>query len=88
MHVDTNSWVQKCKRCKTTENTYVEPSPLQGFSTTNNPLDLVCMDFTKPDPNKDRKENVSVTTDASSEFTEAMVTPNQKTQTAAKKMCQ
>ena len=50
----------------------------------NNPLDLICLDFTKVDPSQDGKENVLVITDAFSKFAVAVVTPNQKAQTVAK----
>ena len=51
---------------------------------SNNPLDLLCLDFTKIDPSKTGKENVLVMTDAFSKFSVAVVTPNQKALTVAK----
>ena len=49
-----------------------------GVIIANNPMDLVCIDFTKVDPSKDGKENILVLTDAFTKFSQAFVTPNQK----------
>ena len=47
-------------------------------------MDLLCIDFTKVDPLKSSKENISVLTDAFTKFSQAFVTPNQKVLTVAK----
>ena len=50
----------------------------------HNPLDLVCLDFTKIDPSKTGKENVLVITDVFTKFSLAMCTPNQTAKMVAK----
>ena len=60
MHAVINSWVQSCEMGKTADVPYVEPSPIQGSLVANNPLDMVCMNFTKMDPSRNGKENVLV----------------------------
>ena len=67
---DASQWVSHCTHCQQLES--------------NNPLDLLCLDFTKIDPSKTSKENVLVMTDAFSKFSVAVVTPNQKALTVAK----
>ena len=37
------------------------------------PTDLLCIDFTKIDPSRDSKDNVSVLTDALSRFNQALI---------------
>ena len=63
---------------------YTEPNTIPGVIIANNPMDLVCIDFTKVDPSKDGKENILVLTDAFTKFSQAFVTPNQKAITIAK----
>ena len=55
-----------------------------GVIIANNPMDLICIDFTKVDPSKDGKENILVLTDAFTKFSQAFVTPDQKAITIAK----
>ena len=50
----------------------------------NNPMDLLCIDFTKVDPLKSGKENILVLTDAFTKSSRAFITPNQKSLTVAK----
>ena len=56
----------------------------QGLLITSWPLEILCWDFTTMDCSKDGKENVLVMMDALSNFTVAVVTPNQQTKTVAK----
>ena len=49
----------------------------------NNPLDLLCIDFTKVHPLKDSKDNILVLTDAFTKFSQAFITPNKKMGTVA-----
>ena len=63
---------------------YTEPNTIPGVIIASNPMDLVCIDFTKVDPSKDGKENILVLTDAFTKFSQAFVTPNQKAITIAK----
>ena len=81
---DASKWVSRCTRCQVAQGTYTDPKPKIGQLESNNPLDLLCLDFTKIDPSKTGKENVLVMTDAFSKFSVAVVTPNQKALTVAK----
>ena len=81
---DAARWVSRCMCCQVAQGTYTDPKPKIGQLESNNPLDLLCLDFTKIDPSKTGKENVLVMTDAFSKFSVAVVTPNQKALTVAK----
>ena len=81
---DAAQWVSRCTCCQVAQGTYTDPKPKVGQLESNNPLDLLCLDFTKIDPSKTGKENVLVMTDAFSKFSVAVVTPNQKALTVAK----
>ena len=81
---DASRWVSCCPRCQVAQGTYTDSKPKIGQLESNNPLDLLCLDFTKIDPSKTGKENVLVMTDAFSKFSVAVVTPNQKALTVAK----
>ena len=63
---------------------YTEPKTLQGSLVANQPLELLCIDFTKADVAKGGKENILVLTDAFSKYSRAFVTNNQKSLTMAK----
>ena len=63
---------------------YNEPKTVQGNLVANQPLELLCIDFTKADQSKGGKENILVLTDAFSKYSQAFVTPNQKSLTVAK----
>ena len=81
---DASQWVSHCTCCQVAQGTYTEPKPKIGQLESNNPLDPLCLDFTKIDPSKTGKENVLVMMDAFSKFSVAVVTPNQKALTVAK----
>ena len=55
---DASKWVSRCTRCQVAQGTYTDPKPKIGQLESNNPLDLLCLDFTKVDPSKTGKENV------------------------------
>ena len=74
---DVTRLVKCCKWCQTAKGLYVDPDPAQGSIVANNPIDLFCIDFMKVGPSKDGKENVLVMTDAFSQFSVAVVMPNQ-----------
>ena len=63
---------------------YNIPKPKYGHLIAHNPLDLVCLDFTKVDPSKGGKENVLVMTDVFTRFSVAVTTNNQQALTVAK----
>ena len=59
----------QCERCHKTQ---------QGNLIAHQPLELLCIDFTKADVAKGGKENILVLTDAFSKFSQAFVTSSQK----------
>ena len=64
MFVDTDHWLSQCERCHIAKGDYTEPKTQQGNLTDNQPLELLCIDFTKADASKGGKENILVLTDA------------------------
>ena len=84
MAADATKWVSQCARCQVAQGNYVTARPKIGHLKSNNPMDLLCLDFTKIDPSRTGKENVLVITDAFSKFSVAVITPNQKALTVAK----
>ena len=84
MTQDANSWVDQCRRCQVAKGNYNTPKPKFGHLITHNPLDLVCLDFTKVDPSKGGKENILVMTDAFTKFSVVVTTNNQQALTVAK----
>ena len=63
---------------------YTDPKTKPCKIIANNPMDLLCINFTKVDPSKSSKENILVLTDAFTKFSQAFITPNQKALTVAK----
>ena len=84
MFMDTDRWLAQCEWCQITKGDYTEPKTLQGSLVANQPLELLCIDFTKADITKGGKENILVLTDAFSKYSQAFVTSNQKSLTMAK----
>ena len=84
MYVDTNCWLSQCERCHISKGDYTEPKTQQGSLVAQQPLELLCIDFTKADVAKGGKENILVLTDAFSKYSQAFVTTNQKALTVAK----
>ena len=83
MFKDTNRWISQCERCLISKGDYTEPKTKQGSLTAQQPLELLCIDFTKADVAKGGKENILVLTDAFSKYSQAFVTNNQKALTVA-----
>ena len=84
MAKDAQNWVTNCRCCQVAGGDYNQPKPKIGHLEAHNPLDLVCLDFTKIDPSKTGKENVLVITNAFTKFSLAVYTPNQTAKTVAK----
>ena len=84
MFTDTDCWLAQCEQCHIAKGDYTEPKTQQGTLIANQPLELLCIDFTKADPSKGGKENILVLTGAFSKFSQAFVTSSQKALIVAK----
>ena len=84
MAKDARNWVTSCHCCQNAQGDYNQPKPKIGHLEAHNPLDLVCLDFTKIDLSKTGKENVLVITDAFTKFSIAVCTSNQTAKMGAK----
>ena len=84
MFQDVTNYVKTCPQCQTVKGDYTDPKTKLGTIIANNPMDLLCTDFTKVDPLKSGKENILVLTDTFTKFSQAFITPNQKALTIAK----
>ena len=84
MTQDASSWVNQCRQCQVAKGNYNIPKPKFGHLIAHNPLDLVCLDFTKVDPSKGGKENILIMTNAFTKFSVAVTTNNQQGLTVAK----
>ena len=84
MFADTDRWIAQCEWCHIAKGNYTEPKTQQGTLTANQPLELLCIDFTKADPSKGGKENILILTDAFLKFSQAFVTSSQKAIIVAK----
>ena len=56
MTQDASSWVEQCRCYQVAKGDYNIPKPKFGHLIAHNPLDLVCLDFTKVDPSKGVKK--------------------------------
>ena len=81
---DVNNWVKSCRRCKKVKGPYNDPNVKQGSLIANHPLEILYLDFTTMDHSRDGKKNILVMTCAFSNFTVAVITPNQQAKTVAK----
>ena len=77
MFQDTK-YFKHCPQCQIGKGDYTEPYTIPGLIIAHNPMDLMCIDFTKVGPSKDGKENILVLTDTSAKFSQMFITPNQK----------
>ena len=84
MAKDTQNWVTNCDRCQIAWGDYNQPKPKISHLEAHDPLDLVCLSFTKIDPSGTGKENVLVITNVLTKFSLAVCTPNQTAKTVAK----
>ena len=84
MFVDTDHWLSQCEWCLVSKGDYSEPKTLQGSLVAHQPLELLCIGFTKADVTKWGKENILVLINAFSKYSQAFVTSNQKSLTIAK----
>ena len=84
MFMDANHWLSKCEQCLVAKGDYTKQKTLQGSFVAHQPLELLCMDFTKADVSKGGKENILVLTDAFSKYSQAFIISNQKSLMVAK----
>ena len=84
MFQDVTKYVKECPRCQILKGDYTKLNTILGVIIANNPIDLMCIDFTKVDPSKDGKKNILVLTDTFTKFSQAFVTPNQNVITITK----
>ena len=84
MFKEVDSYLLNCECCQTSKGNYVGPKTQLGSLSAKQPLELLCIDFTKVDPSKTGKENILVLMDAFSKFSQAFVTNNQKVLTVVK----
>ena len=84
MFMDTDHWLSQCERCHITKGDYTEPKTQQGSSIAHQPLELLCIDFTKADVANGGKENILVLTNTFSKFSQTFVTYSQKSLVIAK----
>ena len=52
MYADTDHWISQCERCLISKGDYTEPKTQQGSLIAQQPLELLCIDFTKADIDK------------------------------------
>ena len=76
--------MKTCPQCQKAKVDYTDPKTKLCTIIANNPIDLLCIDFTKVDPSKSGKENILVLTDTVTKFSQAYLIPNQKVLTIAK----
>ena len=79
-----SNWVKNYQCLKTAKGPDADHEPLQALIVVNNPMDLLCLDFMKVDPSKNKKHNISAMTNAFSKYSVAVITPNQKAKMVAK----
>ena len=84
MFKEVDTYLLNCECCWASKGNYVGPKTQLGSLSAKQPLELLCIDFTKVDPSKSGKENILVLKDAFSKFSQAFVTNNQKALTVAK----
>ena len=72
MAKDAQNWVTNCRHCQIASGNYNQPKPKIGHLEAHNPLDLVCLNFTKINLSKTGKENVLIITDAFTKFSLAV----------------
>ena len=49
MFADADHWLVQCEWCLISKGDYNEPKTVQGILVANQPLELLCIDFTKVD---------------------------------------
>ena len=78
MFQDVTNYVKNCPHYQRVKGDYLDPKTKLGTIIAHDPLDLLCIDFTKVDPLKDSKENILVLTDTFTKSSQVFITPNQK----------
>ena len=84
MFKEVDTYLLNCEHCQTLKGNYAGPKTQLGSLSAKQPLELLCIDFTKADPLKSGNENILILMDAFSKFSQAYVTNNQKALTVVK----
>ena len=84
IYKDVAEYVKNCPWCWVAKGHYVGLKTKPDSNIAKEPLDILCVNFTKIDPSRDGKKDVLVLTDAFSTLSQVFVTPNQKALTMAK----
>ena len=58
MFQDVINYVKTCPQCQMAKGDNIDPKAKPGKIIANNPMDLLCIDFTMVDPSKSSKENI------------------------------
>ena len=64
MFKDIDTYLLNCEHCQVSKGNYVGPKTQLGSLSAKQPLELLCIEFTKADPSKGGKENVLILMDA------------------------
>ena len=83
MAEDIQIWISSCKRCVCRKHPERKASPLVSIKT-NQPMELVCMDYLTLESSKGGYENILVITDHFTRYAQAIPTRNQTASTTAK----
>ena len=64
MFTEVDNYLLNCECCQFSKGYYTGPKTQMGSLTAKQPLELLCIDFTKANHSKGGKENILVLTDA------------------------
>ena len=78
MYKDIADYVINCPWCQIAKGHCTGSKTILSSLIANNPLDLLCIDFTRMDPLKDSTEDVLNLIDTFSKMRQVFMTPNQK----------
>ena len=53
MFHNVTNYIKNCPQYQTEQEHYTDPKTKQGLITANNPMDILCVDFSNVDPLKD-----------------------------------
>ena len=59
MFTEVDNYLSNCEHCQFSKGYYTGPKTQMGSLTAKQPLELLCIDFTKADPSKGGREHFS-----------------------------